>query len=90
MTEKIEAYAVFAGGGVKGAALAGALSAAQKPVSFVGFGDTSAGSIIAFLASIGYSTEDIRKQRIKPLSSLLDDTPSFATLETKISEIRGI
>ena len=69
------AYAVFAGGGVKGAALAGCLAAAQdQGVDFVGFGGTSAGSIVALLASVGYAGVDIGKILIETdLTELLDD-----------------
>ena len=50
----MDAYAVFSGGGVKGAAHAGCLNAAeQRGLRFKGFGGTSAGSIVALLASIG-------------------------------------
>jgi NTE family protein len=42
----MEAYAIFDGGGVKGAALVGALAAARsKDLEFLGYGGTSAGSI---------------------------------------------
>lgn len=56
----MKAYAVFDGGGVKGAALAGCLEAAQDDIEFVGFGGTSAGSIIATLAAAGYRGSEIR------------------------------
>lgn len=56
----LKAYAIFDGGGVLGAALAGALKAAEKHgIEFVGFGGTSAGSIIATLAAAGYSGTEI-------------------------------
>jgi NTE family protein len=59
---KIKAYAILSGGGVKGAALAGALKAAEElDIEFVGYGGSSAGSIIALLASLGYSNEEIRE-----------------------------
>ena len=45
-------YAILAGGGVKGVALAGCLAASQeKGIRFEGYGGTSAGSIVALLAS---------------------------------------
>ncbi len=57
----MQAYGVFAGGGVKGAALAGCLAAAQNlKIEFVGYAGTSAGSMIAALACVGYKGEDIR------------------------------
>src|ERR1700733_13584069 len=53
-------FAVFSGGGVKGAAFIGAVEEAQKYVQFAGWGGTSAGSIIAALLACGYSTEELR------------------------------
>jgi NTE family protein len=52
----MQAYAVMDGGGVKGAALAGCLRAADDAgIEFIGFGGTSAGSIIAVLACVGFT-----------------------------------
>lgn len=60
MSEGFKAYAVLAGGGIKAAALAGCLKgAAEADVQFVGYGGTSAGSIVALLASIGYSPDEL-------------------------------
>lgn len=62
LRDAVRAYAIFDGGGVKGAALAGALKAAENSdIEFVGFGGTSAGSIIALLASVGYTGEEIQE-----------------------------
>lgn len=71
----MEAYAVFEGGGVKGAALAGALSAAKEnKIKFVGYGGASAGSIVAFLATIGYEPEELLKILLKyQLTDYLED-----------------
>ncbi|MGN5079902.1 patatin-like phospholipase family protein [Aeromonas veronii] len=56
----LEAFAVFEGGGVKGAALAGALSATQEcNIKFVGYGGSSAGAIVAYLSAIGYSPKEL-------------------------------
>jgi NTE family protein len=56
----MQAYAIFDGGGVKGAALAGAFKAAQDShIEFVGFGGTSAGSIVALLATLGYAGDEL-------------------------------
>jgi len=56
----MQAYAIFDGGGVKGAALAGCLKAARDSgIEFVGYGGTSAGSIVALLAAVGYSGDEI-------------------------------
>lgn len=72
----MKAYGVFDGGGVKGAALAGCLAAAHdQGVDFEGYGGTSAGSIVALLATVGYTGREIRDlmlQRIHP-RELLDD-----------------
>jgi NTE family protein len=65
--DKIKAYAVFDGGGVKGAALAGALEAAELHMEFQGYGGTSAGGIVALLASVGYTGEDLSEILTKEL-----------------------
>jgi NTE family protein len=58
----MQAYAVFDGGGVKGAALAGCLKAAQESgIEFVGYGGTSAGSIVALLATVGYTGHELEE-----------------------------
>jgi NTE family protein len=56
----MKAYAILDGGGVKGAALVGCLKAAEElGIEFVGYGGTSAGSIIALLASVGYTVAEL-------------------------------
>src|SRR5258708_8207651 len=56
----MQAYAVMDGGGVKGAALAGCLRAADDAkIEFIGFGGTSAGSIVGLLACVGYSGHEL-------------------------------
>ncbi len=57
----LKAYAIFDGGGVLGAALAGALKAAEQDIDFQGFGGTSADSIVATLAAAGYTGAEIQK-----------------------------
>ncbi|EIN9355488.1 patatin-like phospholipase family protein [Vibrio vulnificus] len=66
---------MFEGGGVKGAALAGALAAARENnINFVGYGGASAGSIVAFLATIGYSPEELLQALLKyQLTDYLED-----------------
>ena len=59
MTAKV--FGVFSGGGVKGAAFLGAVEEAQKSVQFVGWGGTSAGSIVASLLACGYSIEELKE-----------------------------
>jgi NTE family protein len=57
----MDAYAILAGGGVKGVALAGCLAAAEdRGINFVGYGGTSAGSIVAMLGAVGYTGSEIR------------------------------
>jgi NTE family protein len=72
----MRAYAILDGGGVKGAALAGCLRAAEaQGVEFEGYGGTSAGALVAMLASIGYDGREIRDlmlNQLKP-SGTLDD-----------------
>ena len=54
----MKAYVIFAGGGVKGAALAGAYYAIEQHLDvngIQGFGGTSAGSLVATLGSIGFN-----------------------------------
>ena len=72
---KTRAYAVLAGGGVKGAALVGGLRAAEKyGIEFVGYGGASAGSVVAFLASLNYATAEMRDIIIDTdFSQFLDD-----------------
>lgn len=55
-------FAVFSGGGIKGAALLGAVEEAKSQgLNFVGWGGTSAGSIVAALLACGYSTKELRE-----------------------------
>ena len=71
----MKAYAIFDGGGVKGAALAGCLAAAEgQGIEFVGYGGTSAGSIVAALASVGYSGNELGRLLVEqPFTDFLDD-----------------
>jgi NTE family protein len=62
----MEVYGVFAGGGVKGAALVGAYSAAVSAgLKFRGYGGTSAGSIVAMLAAVGYSPDELKSMLVE-------------------------
>src|SRR5687767_12131661 len=72
----MKAYAILDGGGVKGAALAGCLAAAEEQgVVFQGYGGTSAGSLVAVLAAVGYSGNELRDIVVNDLdmAALLDD-----------------
>jgi NTE family protein len=65
----MKAYGIFDGGGVKGAALAGCLAAAKDhDVDFIGYGGTSASSIVACLAAVGYKGAEIRDLMVGDLS----------------------
>src|SRR5689334_12234274 len=71
----MKAYAILAGGGVKGIALAGCLAAAEdKGIEFAGYGGTSAGSIVALLGAVGYTGSEIRDlMNDESLTTFLDD-----------------
>jgi len=90
----MKAYGVFAGGGVKGVALAGALSAANKnEINFVGYGGASAGAIIAYLSAIGYSGEKIYHKMLEYiLQQMLFDDEGAELIELKkfMSDISGV
>jgi NTE family protein len=83
----MQAYAVMDGGGVKGAALAGCLLAAEEAgIEFVGYGGTSAGSTVALLACVGYSgaeLEQIMTTELK-LGELLNDVKAPLELLKKL------
>jgi NTE family protein len=73
---KHKAYAVLDGGGVKGAALAGCLKAAEElGFEFVGYGGTSAGSIVALLAAVGYTGAELERVTVDEIefTEFLDD-----------------
>jgi NTE family protein len=56
----MKAYAILDGGGVLGAALVGCLKACeQMGLDLVGYAGTSAGSIVAVLASVGYTADEM-------------------------------
>ncbi|MGA9772776.1 MAG: patatin-like phospholipase family protein [Blastocatellia bacterium] len=58
----MKAYAILDGGGVKGAALVGCLKAAEEEkINFIGYGGTSAGSIVALLACVGFTADELRE-----------------------------
>ena len=72
---KVKAYAIFDGGGVLGAALAGCLKASEDfGIQFVGFGGTSAGSIIATLGAVGMDGSAIQEAIVeRPFGDFLED-----------------
>lgn len=79
MTNKLPAFVVLDGGGVKGAALAGCLRAAEDlPFEFIGYGGTSAGAIMALLAAAGYSGRELERIVTEELrlKELLEDRGS--------------
>jgi len=72
----MKAYAILDGGGVKGAALAGCLKAAEeRGIEFMGYGGTSAGSIVAFLACLGFSGDELHRVMTQEIrfKDFLDD-----------------
>jgi NTE family protein len=59
----MRAFAVLSGGGVKGAALAGCLAAAEeRGIEWAGYAGTSAGALVAALASVGFSSAAIAEK----------------------------
>lgn len=59
--DKPSVYAIFSGGGVKGAAFVGAIKEAQKKVRFKAVGGTSAGAIVAALLAVGYDEHELQR-----------------------------
>lgn len=88
------AYAILDGGGVKGAALAGCLKAAEEiGLQFAGYGGTSAGSIVALLATVGYTGDELRQTTVDEIefTNFLDDGGiSLGQLKTFAADISGI
>lgn len=85
----MKAYGIFAGGGVKGAALAGALEASKrKNIEFLGYGGASAGAIIAYLAALGYDGNEIYLKMIRqPFKKMLfeDEGERFFLLKSRLA-----
>ena len=72
----MKTYVILDGGGVKGAALAGCLKATEElGIEVLGYGGTSAGSIVALLASVGYSASEIERIMVHEVNfnDFLDD-----------------
>jgi NTE family protein len=88
--KSMKAYLILDGGGVKGAALAGCLSASEQlgiePIAYAG---TSAGAIIALLASVGYTGDDLHRIMVKEVDfrQFLDDHGKW--LEDLKSQLEG-
>jgi NTE family protein len=79
----VYANIVLAGGGAKGAVLGGCLKAVEdKGIHPVGFGGTSAGSIVAALASVGYSGGE--------LEQILNNTPFTEFLEGRGERLENL
>lgn len=72
---------VFEGGGVKGIALAGGVSAAMKQGHvFNEVAGTSSGAIVAALLAAGYTGEDMREMILRaPFRSFMQRSPIFNT-----------
>jgi NTE family protein len=91
----MRAYAIYAGGGVKGAALAGCLKAAEDHgVKFIGHGGTSAGSIVALLAAVGYTGGELERMLVQEVDfcSLLEDEgqKKLKYVQMKVEEISSM
>ena len=93
----MKAYAILDGGGVKGAALVGCLKAAEeRGIEFAGYGGSSAGSIVAVLAAIGYNADALKTLILDELdfNVLLDDggvdLANLANLPTKFTSIPAL
>ena len=89
----MKAYGVFDGGGVKGAALAGALKAAEtNGIEFAGYGGSSAGSVVALLAAVGYTGYELEKVMTERLSlasvgrELKDPLDALAALQRDLMD----
>ncbi|WP_411368520.1 patatin-like phospholipase family protein [Klebsiella pneumoniae] len=91
--KKINCYAVFEGGGIKGVAFAGALQKAEEAgLNFIGYAGASAGAIIAFLAALGYSGYDIYKiiNKVDFKSLLNEPTPDeLKNLNSILKKAKG-
>lgn len=87
----MQAYAILDGGGIKGAALAGALKAAwDENIEFVGYGGTSAGSIIALLATLGYNGDELEQVMTEelPLKELAQDLkPALKSMQKIVATL---
>lgn len=85
------AYAILSGGGVRGAALAGCLAACEEMgIEFVGFGGTSAGAIVAYLASLGFRGREMLKtfmETANPRQLLDDQGEAFERARDVIKEL---
>ncbi|EBU1842537.1 hypothetical protein CTB07_21505 [Salmonella enterica] len=82
----LECFAVFEGGGAKGIAFAGALSAAENHnIHFSGYGGASSGAIIALLACLGYRGIEIKnKLKEDKITKLLDKKYFFLMVWIKL------
>ncbi|EAM1732777.1 hypothetical protein FCP87_05645 [Salmonella enterica] len=82
----LECFAIFEGGGAKGIAFAGALSAAEAHnINFSGYGGASSGAIIALLATLGYTGKEIQlKLKKNKVSKLLDPMFSYPIIWVKL------
>lgn len=90
----MKAYGIFAGGGVKGAAFAGCLKAAEDhQITFLGYGGTSAGSIVSLLACVGYTPDELRAIFVNHLGfqqlldASVDDLRTFRELPGKLERL---
>ena len=66
MGHKKEYFAIFAGGGVRGAAYIGAIKALEElDINLTGYASSSVGAIIAALIAVGYKHEELKELLFK-------------------------
>lgn len=92
-SHRFPAVAVLDGGGVKGAALVGALAAAEsRGFEFKAYAGTSAGAIVAALSAAGYTPAELEDLMVRKMdfTDLLDDggkrLDQLAALQPMISK----
>ncbi len=91
----MKVYAIFSGGGVKGAALAGCLQVIQErhDIEIAGYGGCSSGSIVALLGAIGYKGKDIHelmKTSLHPQNMLADKGKRLDLVKKMYSRVRDV
>ncbi len=80
MKQKQKANAVFEGGGVKGIAIAGALTVAARYYDWVYVAGTSAGAIVASLVAAGYTPDEIKDMILDIDYRRFEDSDRWARL----------
>jgi NTE family protein len=90
----MKAYVVLSGGGVKGAALAGCLAAAEgRGIEWAGCAGTSAGALVAALASVGFGGQvisDKLKTDLNPRAMIEDQGTQLDELMKLRAKVRPL